>query len=168
MTPPIGRVVQLGYVVRDLDAAAARYSPAWGVGEWAVHTLAPPALRDRAYRGRPGEFSMRVALAADAAGLGYELIQPLAGPSIYTEFLDRHGEGLHHLAHEPGPGFDEAVARLTARGAAVAMSGRWHAVRFAYLDGGPLPGFVEVWEMPAGYELPPPERVIGAAGRGSS
>ena len=27
-----------------------------------------------------------------------ELIQPVQGPSIYQEWLDAHGEGLHHIA----------------------------------------------------------------------
>ena len=30
--------------------------------------------------------------------MGFELLQPLEGPSIYREWLDEHGEGLHHFA----------------------------------------------------------------------
>jgi methylmalonyl-CoA/ethylmalonyl-CoA epimerase len=26
------------------------------------------------------------------------LLQPVDGPSIYKEWLDEHGEGLHHIA----------------------------------------------------------------------
>jgi hypothetical protein len=28
----------------------------------------------------------------------WEIVQPLTGPNIYEEFLDRHGEGIHHVA----------------------------------------------------------------------
>ena len=30
----------------------------------------------------------------------WELIEPVDGPSIYQEFLDERGEGLHHLIVE--------------------------------------------------------------------
>ena len=30
--------------------------------------------------------------------MGFELLQPLEGPSIYRDWLDEHGEGLHHVA----------------------------------------------------------------------
>ena len=33
-----------------------------------------------------------------AGPIVFELIQPLDGPSIYKEWLDEHGEGLHHVA----------------------------------------------------------------------
>ena len=31
-------------------------------------------------------------------GLGFELIQPVSGPSIYQEYLDTFGEGVQHIA----------------------------------------------------------------------
>jgi len=160
---PLGRLLQLAYVVLDLESAAHRYARAFGLGPWSVYTLQPPALRDRMYRGAAGTFSMRIALADDETGLSHELISPLAGPSIYSEFLDRQGRGLHHAAFQIGTSLDEATEALSRLGAGVAMSGRWNEIRFAYLDGGPLEGFVEIWEMPAGHQLPRPDRQIFGA-----
>ena len=42
-----------------------------------------------------------------------ELIQPLEGRSIYSDFLQAHGPGLHHIRFSVEP-FDAAVVALTA------------------------------------------------------
>jgi 4-hydroxyphenylpyruvate dioxygenase-like putative hemolysin len=44
-----------------------------------------------------------------------ELIQPLAGESPFHEFLQEHGEGLHHLAFNTED-YDGMVARFAAAG----------------------------------------------------
>jgi methylmalonyl-CoA/ethylmalonyl-CoA epimerase len=48
------------------------------------------------FRGREQPYSMKLALAQLGETM-YELIEPLDGPNTYQEFLDTHGEGLHHL-----------------------------------------------------------------------
>jgi len=108
--PPAGpnlltttRVEQIGYVVPDLDRA---------VEEWARQLDLPaPELRDTrsdpelqalprpSYRGAP---------LGDGVGLRYaffhldnvvlELLEPVGGPSIWAEPLERQGPVLHHVA----------------------------------------------------------------------
>jgi catechol 2,3-dioxygenase-like lactoylglutathione lyase family enzyme len=91
-------VIQVGLVVRDLDRAMAAYSGVWGVGPWRVYTYGPRLLTSQTFRGRPAVFSMALALAGSGPQL--ELIQPLEGESVYMEWLERRGEGLHHVAVE--------------------------------------------------------------------
>ena len=93
MTEPIR---QVALVVRDLDAAVRHWWDVLGVGPWTVYTLAPPRLRDCVYRGEPADFSLRHALGWSGE-VQIELVQPLAGPSIFADHLARHGEGLQHL-----------------------------------------------------------------------
>ena len=69
--------------------------------------------------------------------MGFELLQPLEGPSIYREWLEQHGEGLHHVAvmlHD----FDESTLlkqKFDAVGASVLMGGRiGETIEFFYLD----------------------------------
>jgi len=85
-------VSQVGFVVRDLDKAMAAY---WrvGVGPWRVYTYGAPLVKDITYRGKPGNWRFLIALASLGAGFSLELIQPLSGESIYSEFLEHHGEG---------------------------------------------------------------------------
>lgn len=130
-----GPVTQLAWVTEDLDATAALLSRGFGVGEW---TRLPGIHFDPehcTFRGAPADFVVDVALAY-AGDLQLELIRPVRGESIYTEFLARSGPGLHHLCFEVD---DLAVARDTARaeGLAVVQDGSMMdgAMEFAYLDG---------------------------------
>jgi hypothetical protein len=64
------------------------------------------------------------------------LIQHLSGRSIYKEFLDKRGEGLHHLGFIV-PDHEKVIADFTANGFPVIQSGRIGnnpGVRFAYFD----------------------------------
>lgn len=65
----------------------------------------------------------------------WEVVQPLEGPSIFREHIDKHGEGVHHVLVETGDqSFDEALAEASVRGMPVAMEGSWEGVDFAYLQ----------------------------------
>jgi hypothetical protein len=69
--------------------------------------------------------------------MGFELLQPLEGPSIYRDWLETHGEGLHHVAvmlHD----FDESTQlkqKFADVGASVLMGGRiGETIEVYYLD----------------------------------
>ena len=90
---PIG---QIGIVVPDIERALDRYSNLWGVGPWIGYTYGPDTIPHLIYRGKPGRCSVRIALAGQSPQI--ELLQPLAGPSVYDGWLETRGEGVHHLA----------------------------------------------------------------------
>jgi hypothetical protein len=87
---------QCAIVVEDLDEAVRRWAEQLGIGPWTGYRLEPPLLKDMWYHGEQVEFSLRHALAWQGE-LQFELVQPLAGPSIFADHLARHGEGLQHL-----------------------------------------------------------------------
>ena len=163
MTPerlPIGRIDQVCVVVRDLYRAMERYRARLGIEPWRVYTYGPPLVKDLTYRGRPADYQMRIALA-QYGNLTFELIQPLRGPTIYHEFLERQGEGIHHFGVFV-PSFDEAVAAARAAGFEVIQSGRGFGVHgdggYAYLDTeAELGAIYELIEIPS--ERYPPEDV---------
>jgi catechol 2,3-dioxygenase-like lactoylglutathione lyase family enzyme len=130
-----GPVTQLAWVTEDLDATAALLSRGFGVGQW---TRLPDIHFDPDHctlHGRPADFVVHVALAY-VGDLQLELIQPVRGESIYTEFLARSGPGLHHLCFEVD---DLGAAReaAEAEGLEVVQAGSMMdgAMEFAYLDG---------------------------------
>ena len=133
---PVGQLSQIGIVVRDLDAAMRHYWHVLGIGPWRVFTYGYPVLKEMTYRGRPQPYRMRLALT-QAGPLIVELVQSLEGPNIYDEFLDRHGEGLHHVMTIVDD-FDDAVARLQSAGYEMIQSGRGFGANgdgaFAYFD----------------------------------
>jgi len=48
---------------------------------------------------------------AEANGIIWELMQPVSGKTIMAEFLEQHGEGIHHIAFDcNGIPFKERLA----------------------------------------------------------
>lgn len=127
---------QVAFVVRDLDATVRHWADDLGVGPWSVWTMRPPQLLwDMVYRGESVPFGIRHALAWSGS-LQLELVEPLEGPSIFTDQLQASGEGQHHV----GVIVDDhpaAVADYTARGFTPLQSARFGKSqdgRFAYFQ----------------------------------
>ena len=92
-------VQQVALIVRDLDATIEEYADRLGIGPWRVINCEPPRLTDMRVRGESVPYSMKLAVARTGNTM-WEIIEPVDGPSIYQEFLDERGEGLHHLIVE--------------------------------------------------------------------
>lgn len=130
-TPWITGVRQICLAVEDCDATIRRYYDQVGIGPWAVWT---PKLTNTKIRGKTQPYSLRVAMAWTGDFM-WEVVQPLEGPSIFREFLDEHGEGVHHVLVETGTeDFDQVLAEATARGLPPIMEGSWEETDFAYLQ----------------------------------
>ena len=149
---------QVCVVVRDLDSTIREFVERAGIGPWAVYTYAPPDLTDMRIRGREEPFSMRLALAW-THGFMWEVIEPLEGPSIYREFLDRNGEGMHHvLVQHSEHDYDAAIEEFAARGCPAIMEGNYKGTQFAYIEtDGPLKMIMEIVRRPPGYRRSDPE-----------
>jgi len=141
ITPPTPMAIsQIAIVVRDMEASLKAYTENLGWGPWSVFDYKPPLLHDTKVRGEPVEFRM-IGAETHVGDLGFELIQPVSGPSIYQEFLDTHGEGVQHIAcmkHSVGDS-DQMKEHWAERGAEVLMSGRiGETIEFYYLNTGPI------------------------------
>ena len=62
-----------------------------------------------------------------------ELIEPVDGPSVWREFLDSHGEGVHHIAFQV-KGMQSTVDDFDSRGVPLSQKGEYTGGRYAYLD----------------------------------
>lgn len=132
----LGRVGQLGIVVRDIMASMEHYSRVLGVGPWKVYTNGPPPLKNVTYHGRPASYRVRVALAHTESMI-FELIQYVEGDSIHRDFLEAQGEGIEHVGVYVA-NLDEPLARLRSQGLTILQSadglGAIGDGRYAYLD----------------------------------
>jgi catechol 2,3-dioxygenase-like lactoylglutathione lyase family enzyme len=159
----LGDVLQVGIVVKDLEASLERYWTLLGIGPWKIFTYAPPALREATVHGRRVDYAMRIAVA-QAGPTQLELIQPLEGPSIYVEWLERHGEGPHHIQSRV-ESVEEVLAAFEQLGVGVLMSGKFGEGEFYYLDTEPLFGVIyEIFRRksrPAPDALYPPDAILG-------
>jgi len=124
--------VQMGYVVRDLAAAEAWFQSVLGVPAWTrMENMTFGA--DCRYRGRPADYAAHLSVGY-LGDTQIELIEPVRGESLYTEFLESRGPGLHHLAFDV-PDFDETVAALGENGLElIAVGAVGPGSRFAYFD----------------------------------
>lgn len=133
-------ITQVAIVVRDLRASLEAYHRALGWGPWNVYEHVPPMLHDTHVRGKPTEYSM-LGAETHAGPVGVELLQPLEGESIYKEWLEEHGEGLHHVAVMRATPAESDVTkrRFADMGAKPLMGGRiGETIEFYYLDSQPL------------------------------
>ncbi|MES0864336.1 VOC family protein [Ruegeria sp. SCPT10] len=132
-------ISQIGVVVRDLDKTMKLYTDLLGWGPWNVYEHKEPSLHGTHLRGKPSKYSMLCAETM-VGDMCYELIQPLEGDSIYKEWLEEHGEGLHHIAvMKPTPKDSDEFKDLMAKsGANMLMGGKiGESIEFYYLDSEP-------------------------------
>lgn len=133
-------ISQIAIVVRDIDQALEAYTRVLGWGPWNVYEHKPPALHDTYLHGEPTEYTM-LGAETHVGPIVVELLQPVHGPSIYKEWLEEHGEGLHHIAvMRPTPEESDATrAHFAGLDAGVLMEGRiGETIQFYYLDTEPL------------------------------
>jgi hypothetical protein len=130
------QISQVAVVCHDLEKTMESYSSLLGWGPWNVYRHEPPRLHHTEVAGKPVDYTM-LGAETHVGDLGFELLQPLTGPSIYKDWLDQHGEGLHHVAvmlHD----FEESTRlreRFSERDTPVLMSGRiGETIEFFYLD----------------------------------
>ena len=88
------KVSQLGYAVADIEKACKYYESTLGIGPFC-----PPFEVDMSgavFKGKPVQTKIKVAFV-QWGDVQIELIQPLDSRNPYTEYLARHGDGIHHL-----------------------------------------------------------------------
>ncbi|HTP25397.1 MAG TPA: VOC family protein [Anaeromyxobacteraceae bacterium] len=133
------KIIQVGIVVRDLEKYLPNYAKHFHKGPWDIYDFAPPEMTDTTYMGKPAEWSARIALAW-VGDRHVEIIQPLKGPNVYYDHLEKHGEGIHHVK-EWVQDCKKELTRYRAQGIGVVQSGRLGDDEFYYLDTVPLLGF---------------------------
>ncbi len=124
--------VQFAYVVRDIAAAEAWFQNVLGVPTW-TRMENMPFGADCSHRGAPADYAAHLSLGymRDAQ---VELIEPVRGESLYTEFLKSRGPGLHHIAFDV-PDFGATVAALEDSGLELLAKGQMGpGSQFAYFD----------------------------------
>jgi methylmalonyl-CoA/ethylmalonyl-CoA epimerase len=125
-------IIHIGVVVRDMDAAIARFA-ALGIGPFTPRILPPENIET--FRGKPFVPAEHVSIQITRVGnMELELIQPVAGESPHQEWLDARGEGVQHLGFRVDD-LSAAVSDLTAAGSEVTLTSRFpDGGGVAYLD----------------------------------
>jgi methylmalonyl-CoA/ethylmalonyl-CoA epimerase len=108
--PLLTRIDHVGIACRDLDAAIARYQATFGLEVVSLEVNEEQGVREAMMQvgaGRAGVGEL---------GVGYvQLLEPLAADTPVGKFLERRGEGIHHVGY--------GVSDVTRALAAVAGTG---------------------------------------------
>lgn len=155
----LGKIVEVCIVTEDHQRTMAGLVRL-GIGPFRVYTFDDATLTEPTYQGRPSPFSLTVAFATNE-GLTWEIMQPLTGRSVMRDFLDAHGEGVHHLAFDcHGAPMDQRIATFTQRGFAPTQSGRWldqNAFTFFDTEAATTTCF-ETYHFPDDFTFPEPQQ----------
>ena len=119
----------VGHVVKDRDATIEAWTSRLGIGPWTVRETGALKLAH-----------------ATLGAIQFELLQPVEGrSSLWADFLDAHGEGLHHISGRVDD-VDAAAAKLVAEGGEVMIS---RPGLMAYVNiGGPGSVILELLKTP--------------------
>jgi hypothetical protein len=133
---------QIGFIVRDLDAAMALYDPLFGPFQ-TIDGSVGSAL----YRGREADVELRIAFGRSGP-LEIELIQWVSGHSPHREAIEAGREGMHHIRFRVDS-VDDWIPKLHSLGYRVGWYKRWSAdTTFAYLERDGDPTWIELLKMP--------------------
>jgi hypothetical protein len=146
--PNFDGIMQIAYIVPDLQAAVREWVDRLKVGPWFVSSHFHGT--DKQYRGAPTDVDMSIAMGYWNQ-INVELIQQNNDvPSVYREIADKRGYGFHHWGVASN-NFDADFKHYRDQGYEVAFSTKIRGFRLAYFDStDKLPGMIELIEMSDG------------------
>jgi predicted enzyme related to lactoylglutathione lyase len=90
-------VTQISLAVRDLDKTMDQYHRAFGWAPWQVFDHVPPVHHNTQLRGQQVHYALRGA-EVYVGKMNFELLEPLEGPNLWSEFIAQRGEGIASIA----------------------------------------------------------------------
>lgn len=124
-------VIQMAYVVEDLEEAAHRFIKTLGVGPFYINDR--PKISDALYRQEFSKVEFSTAIT-QAGGVQLELVQQHCdSPSCYRDTVSKGQEAFHHIAIFADD-YDGELTRYQSLGIEIASSGRMGPMRFSYVD----------------------------------
>ena len=148
---PINNIAQVCILVPDMDKAVRAFYHRFGIGPWTIYTYDDKFVPKQTRHGKPAKHASRIGLA-NVGPMRIELIQPLAGDTVYTEYIRKHGYGVQHLGVLT-ENMAESLRQAEDAGLAVTMDGSGFGLdgdgHYAYLDTEDLAGVTfELIERP--------------------
>ena len=89
-------ILHICIVVRDVEKTAEVFAEKFSIGPWRIRVVHTPSSR-ASVRGEPVSYTLKFG-HVKVGPITLELVETVEGKTIYQEFLEKHGEGLHHIA----------------------------------------------------------------------
>jgi len=119
----------VGLLVEDADRVAEYYQ-SLGIGPFEPRST--DKIQNKTMYGKPTDFKLKVA-AVQVGALEIEMIQPLENAPVHQDYLERKGDGIHHLAFLVN-NIDSGMATMVDKGPDVILTARRPPGGGVYLD----------------------------------
>lgn len=125
-------ITQIGIIVKDIEKTSQAYADFFGVEKPVANLTDTIDKAETEYNGEPSEARAKLAFF-NMGSLQLELIEPDEHPSTWRQFLDEHGEGVHHIAFQI-EGMKEKIQLLDQQQMPLQQKGEYTGGRYAYID----------------------------------
>jgi len=126
------RFCQIGLVVRDRDRTAALLGKLFQTEPFGFMEGDTQEKTGMVFRGKPEQGNLKLAFI-DLGPIQLEIMQPFGGKSAWQEYLDDHGEGIHHLAFRVEDA-EAKIPEMEAAGFNLVQKGDFGSGCYAYFE----------------------------------
>lgn len=125
--------IQIAIVVDDIEKAAETWARFFNIPVPEIRYQPPGLHPDLTYRGKPADYGLKLA-NIKVGSFVIELHEPDERDSTFREFLDKHGNGVHHLGFQVGEKRDAIVGELEEMGYAMRTIGYYPGSSWTIVD----------------------------------
>ena len=129
--PGMKTLVQVAIVSRNAEATAKQWAALLGVPMPKITLTRPGHEVKVIYRGRPSEGRAKLAFIP-LGQVTLEIIEPVGADTSWKEFLDKHGEGVQHIAFQVKD-LEGSLRRLEKLGLTTLHRGRYDSDNGTYV-----------------------------------
>lgn len=162
----LNKIYHVGIVVKNMEEGRKRFSDLLGIKKWYELQYSSPL--ELYYEGEKRNCKVKLCLGGSGTTV-IELIETSGDRNIYTDFLEKNGEGLHHIMYNVKD-LDECIKDFEKNGLKVLQYANFESagskVRYAYMGTGKDSVVFELVENTVGGKLKkgdmPFELVLGS------
>ena len=129
-------ITQIAFIVKDIETTKKKYAEFLGVDVPATIQGGEYEITGTTYKGKPApDAKCQMAFFNVGSNLSLELIQPNGVSSVWQDFLDENGEGIHHIALAV-KGMDDKIIACEKFGMKLLQRGKYGDAsgEYSYLD----------------------------------
>lgn len=126
------RICQIAIVVRDIEKTARSFSEVFGLPMPEIFTVPPAEEAHTRFHGQPTRTRARLAVLR-MGPIALELTEPDDEPSSWKDFLEKHGEGVHHIGFMVDD-LQRTLSFLKAKGIEERHSGDYPGGRYVFVE----------------------------------
>jgi catechol 2,3-dioxygenase-like lactoylglutathione lyase family enzyme len=133
---PLTGFIQIAIVVDDIERALDAWCELFDAPRPEVRVTDATANPNEIYRGSVASYGLKLAVIdCKERGFIIELHEPDENPSTFREFLDKHGNGVHHVGFEVGQARDAVIGELEGLGYVMRTIGMYPDGSWTIVDG---------------------------------